>query len=112
MAAGRRALVDDSHVWRAYGIVEPDPDLSLLAAVRRTVPRGLAGLQQVPFQPGGLVRGVADDRLHPGDAGDHRRQMTAVAEVAPIRGDPTAQADRATQVEDPPRGIPKPVHTG
>jgi hypothetical protein len=58
------------------------------------------------------VRGVADDRLHPGDPAHHHGQVRPVTEITPVRDHATAQADRPAEVEDLPGRVTEPVHPG
>ena len=106
--AGGLPVAGHRESGRGRPLVQPDVDHVFLAA-RRPVPRRQRGLQQVAFQPGGLVRRVAADRLDPGHPRHHRGQVAAVAQVRPVRGHPGTQRGRPADVEDRTSRVPEPV---
>ena len=75
---------------------------------RGSTAAGPPGAGSAPARP--PRGGVADDGLKAGDARHHRRQVTSVAEVTPVRDHTAAQANGPPQVEHPAGRVAEPVH--
>ena len=55
---------------------------------------------------------VTADRLDPGNPGHHRGQVTAIAQIRPVRRHPAAQRAGPADIQHPATGIPEPVDAG
>jgi hypothetical protein len=109
--ASRLRLVGDGKARVHRPGVHPDVDGAFLAA-RRPVPRRQRCPQQVALQPGGFVdRGTADS-LDPGNPRHHRGQVTAIAQIRPVRRHPAAQRAGPAGIQHPVTRIPEPVAAG